>query len=254
VAATDDNGNVLWREMYTPFGSKMDNPAANRDNEGYTGHIDDSGSGLTYMQARFYDPAIGRFLSNDPVGFAQGGPAYFNRYAYTANDPMNYVDPDGMELVIVGSEEYANQVNEYLDTLRETEEGAEAITRLEESDNLHQIVQPGYVPELDEAFEQAGLEANTTLGLEGSIDGTGGGSLIYFDANLLDGGEDSDGSTRRHPAAGLAHEIGHAVNNDRGVSAPNSNARHECNSQNELFPIFLENLVRQLLGDKERVR
>jgi len=99
VAATDDNGNVLWREMYTPFGSKLENPTANRDNEGYTGHIDDSGTGLTYMQARFYDPAIGRFLSNDPVGFMEGGPAYFNRYAYTANDPMNYVDPTGESIV-----------------------------------------------------------------------------------------------------------------------------------------------------------
>jgi len=73
----------------------MDNPAANRDNEGYTGHIDDAGTGLTYMQARFYDPAIGRFLSNDPVGFMEGGPNHFNRYMYTYNDPVNLVDPDG---------------------------------------------------------------------------------------------------------------------------------------------------------------
>jgi uncharacterized protein RhaS with RHS repeats len=47
------------------------------------------------MQARHYDPVIGRFLSGDPVGFATGGVAYFNRYAYTANDPVNMVDPDG---------------------------------------------------------------------------------------------------------------------------------------------------------------
>jgi hypothetical protein len=36
-----------------------------------------------------------RFLAPDPVGFASGGPGYFNRYAYTMNDPVNLVDPDG---------------------------------------------------------------------------------------------------------------------------------------------------------------
>ena len=60
------------------------------------------------MQARYYHPVIGRFLSNDPVGFASGGPAYFNRYAYTANDPVNAIDPGGEETVriymeVVGS-------------------------------------------------------------------------------------------------------------------------------------------------------
>ena len=47
------------------------------------------------MQARYYDPVIGRFLSNDPVGFAPSRPDYFNRYAYVGNDPLNKTDPDG---------------------------------------------------------------------------------------------------------------------------------------------------------------
>jgi hypothetical protein len=48
------------------------------------------------MQARYYDPVLGRFLAPDPVGFAEGGVRYFNRYAYTANDPVNAWDPTGM--------------------------------------------------------------------------------------------------------------------------------------------------------------
>ncbi|WP_417477183.1 polymorphic toxin-type HINT domain-containing protein [Maricaulis sp.] len=55
----------------------------------------DTDTGMVYMQARYYDPAIGRFLLGDPVGFAQGGPGYFNRYAYVGNDPVNGVDPTG---------------------------------------------------------------------------------------------------------------------------------------------------------------
>ncbi|MEO0465467.1 MAG: RHS repeat-associated core domain-containing protein [Pseudomonadota bacterium] len=49
------------------------------------------------MQARYYDPVIGRFLSSDPMGFAGGGPAYFPRYTYVANDPVNLVDPNGTQ-------------------------------------------------------------------------------------------------------------------------------------------------------------
>ena len=48
------------------------------------------------MQARYYDPVIGRFLSIDPVTFLdQPFPQQFNRYAYTWNDPINAKDPDG---------------------------------------------------------------------------------------------------------------------------------------------------------------
>ena len=96
VTATNLNGNPQWREYYTPFGERLNNAAANADDESFTGHIADADTGLVYMQARYYDPAIGRFLSSDPVGFASGGPAYFNRYAYVANDPVNAWDPTGM--------------------------------------------------------------------------------------------------------------------------------------------------------------
>jgi RHS repeat-associated protein len=94
-SATDAAGAILWREEYMPFGEPINDPAANRDKPGFTGHIHDHALGLTYMQARYYDPVIGRFLSNDPVGFAQAGPGYFNRYAYVANDPVNNTDPTG---------------------------------------------------------------------------------------------------------------------------------------------------------------
>jgi RHS repeat-associated protein len=95
VASTDWSGGVLWRESYTPFGEKRNDPAANRDKPSFTGHIDDDATGLTYMQARYYDSTLGRFLSSDPVGFAKGGVSFFNRYTYTSNDPINLFDPSG---------------------------------------------------------------------------------------------------------------------------------------------------------------
>jgi uncharacterized protein RhaS with RHS repeats len=49
------------------------------------------------MQARYYDPVIGRFYSNDPAGFSNVH--NFNRYAYANNNPYKYVDPDGRNAI-----------------------------------------------------------------------------------------------------------------------------------------------------------
>jgi uncharacterized protein RhaS with RHS repeats len=51
------------------------------------------------MQARYYDPVIGRFYSNDPVGF--NNVHNFNRYAYANNNPYKYTDPDGKASYLV---------------------------------------------------------------------------------------------------------------------------------------------------------
>ena len=98
---TSANGTVAWREQYMPFGETMTNPLGNADLAGYTGHIKDSATGLNYMQARYYDPLIGRFLSVDPVGFSPDAPYMFNRYTYVNNDPLNLIDPDGQLPVFV---------------------------------------------------------------------------------------------------------------------------------------------------------
>jgi RHS repeat-associated protein len=98
VIGATRQSSVLWRESYTPFGELLDDPPANRDEAGFTGHIRDHATGLTYAQARYYNPVIGRFLSHDPVGFADMGGdwRYFNRYAYAFNNPASYTDPNGM--------------------------------------------------------------------------------------------------------------------------------------------------------------
>jgi RHS repeat-associated protein len=64
---------------------------------GFTGHVNDVDTGLTYMQQRYYDPVAGRFLSIDPVVTDANNGGSFNRYAYASNSPYKYIDPDGRE-------------------------------------------------------------------------------------------------------------------------------------------------------------
>jgi RHS repeat-associated protein len=52
-------------------------------------------TGLLYYGARYYDPALGRFISADTVVPGAGNPQNLNRYAYVRNNPLRYTDPTG---------------------------------------------------------------------------------------------------------------------------------------------------------------
>lgn len=93
VAKTDSTGAVIWRQSYTPYGQTYQQ--ADPDGPGFTGHRNDAATGLVYMQARYYDPKIGRFLSVDPVAFSPDSPRHFNLYWYANGNPYRYTDPDG---------------------------------------------------------------------------------------------------------------------------------------------------------------
>ncbi|MED5609351.1 RHS repeat-associated core domain-containing protein [Pseudomonas sp. JH-2] len=96
VAATDETGNLLWREHYRPYGDRQDRPGyQGYGTLGFTGHAQNQANGLVYAGARYYDPLIGRFLSVDPKEASEETPGSFNRYAYSLNNPYGYSDPDG---------------------------------------------------------------------------------------------------------------------------------------------------------------
>lgn len=102
VAATDEAGNVIWREKYQPYGDRITNDsAASTNKRWYTGHQQDTETGLVYAGARYYDPVIGRFMAVDPVSFTEKNLHSFNRYNYGNNNPYKYIDPDGRAVVNV---------------------------------------------------------------------------------------------------------------------------------------------------------
>jgi len=103
--AFDERGNVSQRlssagavqssELYDAYGSRM-GTAAQGDPFGYgaqAGYYADSETGLVLCTHRYYDPANGRWLTRDPMGYAGG----VNLYGYVGNDPGNRWDPSGFD-------------------------------------------------------------------------------------------------------------------------------------------------------------
>jgi len=89
---SDAIGNPIAtsRVNYAPYG----NPTLGQ-RFGYTGQESDDESGLIYMDARYYEPLIGRILSPDTVVPDLTKPQSLNRYSYVLNNPLSMVDPTG---------------------------------------------------------------------------------------------------------------------------------------------------------------
>ena len=88
---TDSWGAITSQTAYDSFGNQT---ASMSTRYGFTGRERDDFSGLMYYRARFYDPNLGRFMSEDPIGFGGGD---VNLYGYVWSDPMHYTDPMGLD-------------------------------------------------------------------------------------------------------------------------------------------------------------
>ena len=93
VALTDSTGTVRTSYAYDPYGVTTQTGAANTSAYQYTDRENDGATGLYYYRARYYNPAFGRFVSEDPIGLAGG----VNLYAYAGEDPLGVIDPSGTE-------------------------------------------------------------------------------------------------------------------------------------------------------------
>lgn len=99
IALVNASGNVVTYYSYDPFGNTTLSGATNGNEFQYTGR-ENEGNGLYYYRARFYSPLLGRFISQDPLGFAGSGP---NLYAYAGDAPTNYTDPFGLQTTTSGT-------------------------------------------------------------------------------------------------------------------------------------------------------
>ena len=224
LIAKDGSGvkiaTVSSKMHYKPFGESIEQA---KDDVGYTGHKFDADLGLSYMQARYYDPVIGRFYSNDPVGFT-GDITSFNRYSYVGNNPYKYTDPDGQNrLLVMGARLAKNPTRApkmISRAVRSFAEGLGIISPVRnEGSNVGSGVNPD-VPDATDGIKEGKSPAIGGAGAKGQLEGGGGqaGALEDLGSIPLEGGTEwsspdgsrqggtlGDGSGRKanvHPSGG----------------------------------------------------
>ena len=101
--AFDERGNVAQRtggsgvvtstDLYDAFGKKRAGPADVVGFGGQAGYYTEAETGLVLCTNRHYNPQTGRFLTRDPIGYGGG----VNLYGYVGNNPINGLDPSGLD-------------------------------------------------------------------------------------------------------------------------------------------------------------
>lgn len=92
IVLTDASGQIRTVYTYTPFGQTATQGSPSENRFGFTAREDD-GTGLYFYRARFYHPALHRFISEDPIGLRASDP---NFYPYGGNNPITWIDPFGL--------------------------------------------------------------------------------------------------------------------------------------------------------------
>ena len=155
----------------------------------YTGRDYDPETGLRYYRARYYDPAVGRFISEDPAGFMGGD---VNFYAYVMHDLIDFSDPSGLRLDPKpgNGAQGGLDLADYLAALQYLNQDAQAaaiIANLEARQRVFPVV---FIHDGNDRFDP--------------VTGT-----IYWDPRSALGGCDHGGS--QTPALGLYHEMTHGA-------------------------------------------
>lgn len=110
LTLTNASGSIVARQSFDAWGRRR-NPATwnyaaipavpSWLNHGFTGHEHHDDFGLINMNARMYDPLLGRMCAPDNLLHPQYGTQGFNRYSYVVNNPLKYTDPEGEWIHIV---------------------------------------------------------------------------------------------------------------------------------------------------------
>jgi RHS repeat-associated protein len=238
MALSDDKGKIVWRAEYDPWGNVVEefNPDGIEQNIRFQGQHFDQESGLHYNRHRYYDPKLGSYINQDPIGLAGG----INTYAFVEADPLGYIDPTGLKLVVVGDTAFKTAVNADLRTLKSTPSGKQLYKNLKKSKKTHKIVQTSGGNSCSPARNDY-------------APGKRSGSTINYNPSGTQGGMDANGSTTRPSYVGLGHEMGHSegFNNgtqvfDRGSGTPGTTPPSETNS------IARENQIRSEHGLSNR--
>ncbi|WP_314305407.1 RHS repeat-associated core domain-containing protein [Brevibacillus parabrevis] len=101
VAISDATGQELNTYTYDTWGNLTAKTEAMSNPYQYSGEMYEEKTGFYYLRARYYDPKVGRFVSEDTYKGAVDNPLSLNRYTYVHNNPINNIDPTGNYCVSV---------------------------------------------------------------------------------------------------------------------------------------------------------
>ncbi|MBC8526842.1 MAG: RHS repeat protein [Candidatus Cloacimonetes bacterium] len=108
IAMTDENGIITHKYAYGPFGQVLQHEEEDDNSFRYVGKygVMYEDNGLYFMRARYYNPQIGRFISEDPIWD-------FNLYAYGGNNPIIKIDPLGLtdQSLVIKKDEFNSEIS-----------------------------------------------------------------------------------------------------------------------------------------------
>ncbi len=93
---SDSSGTIVGQQGHYPFGESWYSQSTTTKWQ-FTSYERDPESGLDYAVFRYHNSRLGRFMTPDPLAGSIRNPQSLNRYAYVSNDPINFVDPHGLQ-------------------------------------------------------------------------------------------------------------------------------------------------------------
>jgi RHS repeat-associated protein len=244
IALSDGTGMIQTQYTYDPFGSTIMSGEASGNVSEYTGRELDE-AGLYFYRARYYDPSIGRFISEDPIGLAGG----VNLYAYAQNDPVSMYDPLGLSGEDSSSKlsQITATLQRLLDLLPKDPECLKFLCRnngnpIQTLQDLLQLgaygvssIQPAWNNAQTGYIQGQALTVNTTGGF---FNQSYNGSPLMVDRGRIQGG------TPQAQGFILLHELGHLVD----ALDPDLNNKKTDDENNKMLENNCKKLIKALGG------
>ena len=220
----NNSGSVVARYDYDPYGRRTKLSGTFDSDFGFTGHYLHAPSGLHFAPFRAYSAEFGRWISRDPIE-EEGG---VNLYGYVASNPVNWVDPLGLEIVYRGSN--MDDWHQSRDYLRCDPAMRDIIDKLESSK--------------DKVFIVTNSKHD-----DQNRDGLLGQNVVRWDPHsalkTTEGG-------RQSPALGLGHELDHALQRATNPNQPRYPDPQYDNSEERRVITGSEASAARTLGDDRR--